>query len=327
MSVKSVFNGRKHEYKCGIRGAETKGAARSEKSINKRNRRIAVSAAILFVLCTGFCVRSVSGDSLTAVFAGTPTGDFLDKVTGVFQSVSVFSKDKEPVVIIDAGHGGIDGGAVSASGISEKDINLGISKFIEDILKDYDIDVVMTREEDKGLYTGVKNDGTEQMEIEGKRSIRSLKAEDLHARRDMADSLGADAFVSIHLNSYKADRSAFGAQTFYTTSCSEDVGELSRNLAERIQGFLLSDIDNGNDRTALKKNDVVIMKNAGCPTVIVECGFLSNASEAELLSSEDYQRTLAFAVSRGILSYLGIDEKSVSEEEESSSGMKIVVSD
>lgn len=322
MSVKSVFNGRKREYKRGRSGAEAAG-----KSINKRNRRIAASAAILFAICTGFGVRTVSGDNLTEVFAGTPTGDFIDKVTGVFRSVSVFSKDKGPVVIIDAGHGGIDGGAVSASGVSEKDINLGISKFIEEILNDYDIDVVMTREEDKGLYTGVKNDGTDQMEIEGKRSIRSLKAEDLHARRDLADSLGADAFVSIHLNSYKADRSAFGAQTFYTTSCSEDIGERSRDLAERIQAFLLSDIDNGNDRTALKKNDVVIMKNAGCPTVIVECGFLSNAAEAELLGSEDYQQTLASAVSRGILSYLGIDEKSVSEEKEYGSGMKIVVSD
>ena len=323
MSVKSVFNRRNREYKRGRSGA----GAEAGKNINIRKRRIAALAAILFAVGTGFGVSVADKGGLTAVFAGTPTGDFLDKVTGAFGSVSVFSKDKDPVVIIDAGHGGIDGGAVSASGVSEKDINLGISKFIEDILNDYNIDVVMTREEDKGLYTGVKNDGTDQMEIEGRRSIRSLKAEDLHARRDMADSLGADAFVSIHLNSYKADRSAFGAQTFYTTSCSEEVGERSRNLAEKIQDFLLSDIDNGNDRTALKKNDVVIMKNAGCPTVIVECGFLSNASEAELLSSEEYKRTLASAVSRGILAYLGIDEKTAGGENESSAGVKIVVSD
>ncbi len=300
-----------------------------KKGIEKINRkfcRIAAAIAILFLICTGLGGILGGGDFVRVVSGALRSGNISGSIADVFGAMGVFAKGDAPVVLIDAGHGGIDGGAVSADGVSEKDINLNISILLKEILKGYDIDVQMTREEDKGLYTGVKNDGTDEMEIEGKRSIRSLKAEDLNVRRDMADAVRADAFVSVHLNSYRADRSVFGAQTFYTTDCDDEVGERSRNLAEAIQKFLISDIDNGNERAAMKKNDVLIMKNAGCPTVIVECGFLSNASEARLLESEDYQQKLAEAISRGILEYLGIEEKKA-EPDKKDDDKNIVVSD
>ncbi len=238
--------------------------------------------------------------------------------------VFVFGRE-EPLVLLDPGHGGIDGGAESPSGVCEKDINLSICLKLKEKLEDYDIIVEMTRETDRGLYTGVINDGTDEMKIEGKRSIRSLKTEDLNARRDMADDLKPDLFLSVHLNSFKQDRSVFGAQTFYTSGNSEETGEKSRRLAGLIQDEFLSMIDDGNTRTPMNKNDVLIMKNAKVPTVIAECGFLSNRREAAVLVQEEYQDLLAEAMKKGILAYLGIEEKAAAKEE--SESPSVVLSD
>ncbi len=241
------------------------------------------------------------------------------------QPLSVFGWEKKPLILIDPGHGGIDGGAENAAGTCEKDINLAIGKMLAEKLEPYDVDVKLTREEDCGLYTGVKNDGTDEMEIEGKRSIRSLKSEDLSERKKMAEKLDADVFISIHLNSYKQDRSVYGAQTFYTSGGNEAVGEKSRQLAELIQNQFVTQIDNGNDRVAMNKNDVIIMKNAKVPTVIAECGFLSNMNEASQLIKSDYQETLADAIKKGILEYLDIDEE-LPEPAEAGKSPKLVVS-
>ncbi len=225
------------------------------------------------------------------------------------QSVSGGFFAKKPLLVIDAGHGGIDGGAVSADGVSEKDINLSISLMVRDILAEYDVKLVMTREEDKGLYTGVSGDGTGEAKIKGKRSIRSLKTEDLKKRRALSDELVPDAFVSIHLNSYKEDRTVYGAQTFYSAGADKNIGELSRMLAETIQSNLIVRIDNKNDRVALEKNDVLILKDTSYPAVIVECGFLSNSNEAALLQTYDYQRKIGEAVADGIVDFLKLEKK------------------
>lgn len=104
------------------------------------------------------------------------------------EPLTVFGIEEKPLILIDPGHGGIDGGAENASGTCEKDINLAISFLLKEKLEPYGVDIKMTREKDEGLYTGVKNDGTDDMEIEGHRSIRSLKTEDLNARRYGAGS-------------------------------------------------------------------------------------------------------------------------------------------
>ena len=208
---------------------------------------------------------------------------------------------REPVVLLDPGHGGIDGGAESADGECEKNINLNICFKVRDILDQNGIRVVMTRESDCGLYS------------DGKSSIRAKKTEDLRARLDMSYKLKPDAFVSVHLNSYREDRSVFGAQAFYTSEGDEGVCEMSRVLAEKIQALLVSYIENGNTRTAMAKGDVLLMKEARYPTVIVECGFLSNAEEAELLQTDEYQDTVSRAIADGILGYLGIEKKEFSD--------------
>ena len=207
---------------------------------------------------------------------------------------------RDPVVLLDPGHGGIDGGAESADGECEKNINLNICFKVRDILDQNGIRVVMTRESDCGLYS------------DGKSSIRAKKTEDLRARLDMSYKLKPDAFVSVHLNSYREDRSVFGAQAFYTAEGDEGICEMSRVLAEKIQALLVSYIENGNTRTAMAKGDVLLMKEARYPTVIVECGFLSNAEEAELLQTDEYQDTVSRAIADGILGYLGIEKKEFS---------------
>lgn len=231
---------------------------------------------------TGYQLRA----ALAEVFDGTAVPNLLKR---------------EPVVLLDPGHGGIDGGAESADGECEKNINLNICFKVRDILDQNGIRVVMTRESDCGLYS------------DGKSSIRAKKTEDLRARLDMSYKLKPDAFVSVHLNSYREDRSVFGAQAFYTSEGDEGVCEMSRVLAEKIQALLVSYIENGNTRTAMAKGDVLLMKEARYPTVIVECGFLSNAEEAELLQTDEYQDTVSRAIADGILGYLGIEKKELSD--------------
>lgn len=230
--------------------------------------------------------RGDTGTQLSAALAGAFDGTPIQ---------ALFKKD--PLVLLDPGHGGIDGGAESADGECEKNINLNICFKIRDILEENGVDVVMTRETDCGLYS------------EGRSSVRSKKTEDLRARLDMSYELKPDAFVSVHLNSYREDRSVFGAQTFYTTAGDAAVSEMSRVLAEKIQALLVSYLENGNTRAAMGKDDVLLMKEARCPTVIAECGFLSNSSEAALLQTDEYQDKIARAVADGILGYLGIEKK------------------
>lgn len=237
-----------------------------------------------------------------------------------FEPLWVFGVEEKPLVLIDPGHGGIDGGAENASGTCEKDINLAISRMLKEKLEEYDIRVEMTREEDRGLYTGVKNDGTEDMEIEGRRSIRSLKAEDLNARCDMMNDLEPDVFISVHLNSFKQDRSVCGAQVFFSPGDSQETGERSRQLAELIQQEFREQSGGVNQRTAMRKNDVLILKNARVPAVIAECGFLSNLSEAALLTEESYQQELAESMKKGILAYLGIEEQNGGSAEAGNAG-------
>ena len=198
------------------------------------------------------------------------------------------------ILLLDPGHGGIDGGAVSAAGICEKDINLAIADKVRELAEADGWTVVQTREDDRIL----------SLNTEG--SIRSQKTEDLHARKEMIQNIEPLFAVSIHLNSFKEDPSVYGAQTFYPgQSERETVPEKSKALAESIQASLEENIDDGRERTPMEKNDVLLLKNPTVPTVIVECGFLSNPEEARLLQSEEYQQKLAECIYQGILRYTG----------------------
>lgn len=184
-------------------------------------------------------------------------------------------------VVIDPGHGGVDGGAEADDGTPEKNINLNIALKLKQLAENDGWNVIMTREEDTGLYS------------EQNSTIRSKKTEDLKKRKEIFDSSAADAAVSIHLNSYTADRSVRGAQVFYA-----DGSEESKMLAECIQDQMK------NRRRAMAKSDVLILQQAKVPTVIAECGFLSNYEESRKLRTDEYQNKLAKNIYSGIKNYI-----------------------
>ena len=198
------------------------------------------------------------------------------------------------ILLIDPGHGGIDGGAESGQGVSEKAINLAISQEVKALAEAAGWQVVMTRDTDTGLYE------------EGSGTIRSLKTQDLKARRDLIGKTNPVLAVSIHLNSFKEDPSVRGMQVFYPGSGGEEsVLANSTKLAETLQEKVGAVLGNNKKRVALPKSDVFLFKEVTCPIAIIECGFLSNPEEAKLLESSQYQEKLAQGIFEGITDFSG----------------------
>lgn len=189
------------------------------------------------------------------------------------------------VIIIDPGHGGIDGGMVGTStGVYESHINLDIALKVRRLLEESGSLVLMTRDEDVGLYT---EGGT----------VRKKKNEDLRNRKRLFDESNADIIISIHSNSF-TESQYHGAQTFYPSG-----SESSKLLAELIQEELIRVLDNGNTRKAKFKNDVYILQDINTPIVIIECGFLSNPKEEVDLQDPTYQDKIAWSIYVAILRY------------------------
>lgn len=188
------------------------------------------------------------------------------------------------VIVIDAGHGGFDAGA-SDNGLQEKDINLDVALRLREYIEQGGGMAIMTRTEDVSTAAADKNG-------------KSAKQSDLEERKNLAQTSGADIFVSIHMNKFPQPQ-YHGAQVFYAVE-----PEGSKKLGEEIQQSLKDILQDGNTRMA-KKTDgsVFILKNTSIPSVIVECGFLSNAQEAKLLSQDDYRRKLAWGIYMGIIRY------------------------
>lgn len=195
-------------------------------------------------------------------------------------------EDKQKTVVIDPGHGGIDGGAISVLGDEEQEINLDISLKLRDKLKAKGIAVVMTRETDVGLYG--END-------------TNKKVADMKARCSLINEVNPDLMVSVHQNNYSSE-GVKGAQVFYYSNSVE--GE---KAAVILQNHLREGLDKNNERKAKKNDNYYILINVKCPAVIAECGFLSNYSEAELLKNTEYQEKVAQALCDGICEYLEIE--------------------
>lgn len=188
------------------------------------------------------------------------------------------------VVVIDAGHGGIDGGATSGDGLEEKEVTLKIATYLRDFLQQSGAYVVMTRETDTDLAGD--SDGKSRW-----------KARDLMQRLQLVKDENADLFISIHGNAFAAGSSIHGAQTFYNPT-----REINKKLATFIQTELVHNLEN-TDRVAKAKNDVYLLKYSPVPTALVEVGFLSNHTEAQLLRDDDYQKKIAASIYYGILAY------------------------
>lgn len=186
-------------------------------------------------------------------------------------------------IVLDAGHGGIDPGKVSAGNILEKDINLSITKKLKALLEEEGIEAILTRDSDDALYE--ENDSNK-------------KAADLKTRVRIIEEEKPELAVSIHQNSY-TDPSSHGAQVFYYKGSPE-----GSEFALIMQNTLRELVDSDNSRQAKENTSYYLLKKTSVPIIIVECGFLSNPSEAALLDTEEYQDKMAHAIKEGIIRYL-----------------------
>ncbi len=205
-----------------------------------------------------------------------------------YTSLSVNSHGSSlPTIIVDAGHGGFDGGALTNDGTPEKDINLKISLYLKEYLDTFGFDCILTRDSDASL------------EDDGLNTIRQKKTSDIHNRMKITEDNPDSIFISIHQNRYHDDKYS-GMQVFYSGNFSE----ISAAIAQSIQDSTVSLIQNDNTRLIKKcGTSVYLIYNAKVPSCLVECGFLSNTNEAALLQKDSYQKKIAYAIAVGILDY------------------------
>lgn len=193
------------------------------------------------------------------------------------------SRKGNPVVAIDIGHGGNDPGKVGVDGSLEKDINLQIAKRLKTYLESSDVEVVMTRDNDTGLYNA---------------SDSNKKMADMRKRCEIINEATPDLVISIHQNSYHQEAIS-GGQVFYYKS-----SEKGKQLAEIIQKRFDYVLGEENRRIAKANDNYYLLLHVKQPIVIVECGFLSNWNESAKLNSEEYQDKLAWTIHMGVMEFL-----------------------
>lgn len=199
-------------------------------------------------------------------------------------AVAVLSSEVStaPIVVIDAGHGGEDGGAISVTGVRESTLNLEISQRLNDLLHFLGIQTKMIRTEDISVYT------------EGE-TIAQKKVSDIHNRVAMVEQTPNAVLVSIHQNQFSESQYR-GAQVFYSSG--------SQELAELLQSELAEQVDPKNHRECKQAKGIYLLEHISCPAVLVECGFLSNPAEEALLRDEAYQKKLASVIACTLASHL-----------------------
>ena len=196
------------------------------------------------------------------------------KTTAVFVPVRLPGQQ----LILDAGHGGEDGGAVSLTGVAESNINLAVVLRLDQLLGFYGIAPILIRDSDVSIYDP------------GCETLRQKKVSDLQNRVALIEAAEDPVVISIHQNTF-SNSAYHGAQVFFRA------GEESKALAELVQSALREGVDPENKRTPTKIPDsVYLMKHITCPAVLVECGFLSNSAEEKKLRSGEYQTQLAICI-------------------------------
>ncbi len=189
--------------------------------------------------------------------------------------------EPKPVVILDPGHGGPDGGTSGFSNVPEKELNLDISLKIRDILTSAGVDVVMTRTDDITLSD--PDGGTR-------------KNQDLRARKKIAEATSNAILVSIHMNAFPIEKYS-GLQVYYSKNNAQ-----SQLLAKEIQTSVTKSLQPANSRKIKAAGDnIYLLQELNCPAILIECGFLSNADEAERLNAPEYRQALAFAIANSLL--------------------------
>ena len=239
---------------------------------------IPLLAAATLLLCG---IAYLLGGSPT----GRPRGTVYANATADGKSTTL------TVVVIDAGHGGEDGGASSAAGLLEKDVNLSVSFALRDLFEAAGVPVVMTRTEDKLLYD-------RNVDFRGRKKALDLAARRIIAEKtaEAADEVeGTSLFISIHMNAFPAPQYS-GMQVWYGTG-----DPLSAEVAEGIQAASTALMPDNHRKTKAAGSSIYLLDRIQSPAVLVECGFLSNPAEAERLADEAYQRAVATVVFAGVV--------------------------
>ena len=189
-------------------------------------------------------------------------------------------------VIVDAGHGGADGGTTGSDGSVEKEINLQIAQKLNRLLCLYGFNVVMTRENDDSIHS------------DDSATLRQKKISDIHNRMKIINENPDAIFVSIHQNHF-ADMSVHGTQVFYSKN-----NPMSQALAQKIQDSVAQNIQPDNMRQIKKSGtEIYLLYNSKSPSIMVECGFMSNKNDLSLLHDDNYQKKIALSIADGILNF------------------------
>lgn len=208
-------------------------------------------------------------------------------VFGISRDSFTVAADPMPLIVIDAGHGGEDGGTQSYDGTLEKDINLSICLKIDEVLKSEGFRTVMTRDGDYMIYD--ENSSTQ----------REKKVSDIRNRLKILEENGNCILLSIHQN-YFAESKYSGTQVFYSKNHQDSIA-----LAEEIQRAVVSELQLDNTRQIKESGtDIYLLYHSPVPAVMVECGFMSNKAEADRLKDENYQLQMSEAIVDGLISYL-----------------------
>jgi N-acetylmuramoyl-L-alanine amidase len=213
---------------------------------------------------------------------------------GLREAVTVSAEETATqLIILDAGHGGTDGGAAGVDGTRECDINLQITLKIDAVLGLLGEETLLIRDMDTDLADSSAN------------SIAQKKVSDIRNRVQLANSYPDGLLVSIHCNTYP-EQKYHGAQVFYGK-----VGA-SKHLAATLQDTLAAQVDPSNNRTAKQiASNVYLMNHIEIPGILVECGFLTNPDELQNLKSDAYQKRLAVAIAATVTNYLSEDNSEV----------------
>lgn len=224
---------------------------------------------------------------LSLAFLGVMFVAMLKIGESVPASYHVVQTNSRPMLIIDPGHGGEDGGAVGADGTVESEINLAIALKAAEYARLLGWDVTLTRTEDISIHDA------------GAETLRQKKVSDLKNRVLLCEQFDHAVLISIHQNSMPTAKSVCGAQVFFNTVAGSDA------LAQAIQDTLNSTLNLDHPKSVKSIGDSsYLMKNAPCPAVLVECGFLSNQNECQRLTTEDYQKEIALVIISSVLDYL-----------------------
>ena len=239
---------------------------KNDKSHKNKKIEIYFENIVFYVFCIIYTIISLSGSVL------------------IFSHTENINKHKKYTICLDAGHGGIDGGA-TGSFVKESDINLAVTQKLTKLFVAGGFNVVNTRTEDICLCDDIKSP--------------SFKLDDMKKRRQIIQNCNPDILISVHCNKFHLS-GCKGAQVFYQNNCKS--GELLANI---MTDYFVKNLPNAKNFSL--SADYYVLNSTKCPAVLVECGFVSNIDEEKMLADNDYQQVLAYSIYAGTLKYLLID--------------------